>query len=143
MNAVDPLAKVYDESRIHSRFGNASSLDNAGMAGGPGQPRVVKQRPDLRVPVITVIMETDLLDSNIAGYHAARQPDHDRLRVWEVPGTSHADNYTFNLGSIDSGSLPIEKWRPGSSRRTRSLGANWRSRSTTPLSITTSSRRRS
>jgi len=82
VNAVDPVAKVYDGFLIHSRFGNAASLDNAGMAGGPGQPRVVKQRPDLRVPVITVIMETDLLDSNIAGYHGARQPDHDRLRVW-------------------------------------------------------------
>jgi hypothetical protein len=124
VNAVDPLAKVYDGFLIHSRFGNASSLDNAGMAGARGQPRVIKQRPDLRVPVITVIMETDLLDSGIAGYHAARQGDHDRLRVWEVPGTSHADNYTFTLGAIDSGSLPIEKLAAGFEPTNKILGAD-------------------
>jgi len=124
VNAVDRLAKVYDGFLIHSRFGNASSLDNAGMAGGPGQPRVVKQRRDLRVPVMTVVMETDLLDSTIAGYHSARQPDHDRLRVWEVAGTSHADNYTFNLGSIDSGTLPIEKLAAGFEPTNQILGAS-------------------
>src|SRR5262245_35944824 len=95
VNAVDPLAKVYDGFLIHSRFGNAASLDNAVMTGGSGQPRVIKQRLDLRVPVITVIMETDLLDGNIAGYHAARQPDHARLRVREVARPSHADHFTF------------------------------------------------
>ena len=109
VNAVHPLADIYD---------------GFGMAGAPGQPRVIKQRPDLRVPVITVIMETDLLDSGIAGYHAARQPDHDRLRVWEVPGTSHADNYTFTLGSIDSGSLPIEKLAAGFEPTSKILGAD-------------------
>jgi hypothetical protein len=67
----------------------------------------------LRAPVITVITETDLLDSGIPGFHGARQPDNQRLRVWEVPGTSHADSYTFTIGFIDSGSTPLEKLAAG------------------------------
>ena len=37
----------------------------------------------------------------------ARQPDSDRLRTWEIPGTAHADNYTIKVGFIDSGSAPL------------------------------------
>lgn len=107
MNAVDPLAKLYDGFLIHSRFGGAASLENASMIT-PAGPRTVKFRPDLRVPAIAVITETDLLDGNIPGYHGARVPDNDRLRVWEVAGTAHADMYTFSAGHIDSGSAPLE-----------------------------------
>jgi hypothetical protein len=124
VNAVDPLAKVYDGFLIHSRFGNAASLENAGMAGAPGQPRVVKLRTDLRAPVITVITETDLLDSGIPGFHGARQPDNERLRVWEVTGTAHADNYTFTVGFMDSGSTPLEKLAAGYEPTAKILGSD-------------------
>ena len=117
INAVDPLAKVYDGFLVHSRFGGAASLQAATMAG-QDQPRTIKFRPDLRVPVIAVETETDVLDGRMPGYRGARQPDHDRLRVWEVPGTAHADNYSFGAGMIDSGTIPIEKlaaaWAPTS-----------------------------
>ena len=122
VNAVDPLAKVYDGFLIHSRFGSASPLQGS-MGGGPGQPRAVKLRTDLRVPVLTVLTETDVLDSGIAGFHAARQPDHERLRIWEVAGTAHADNYTFTIGSLDSGSTPLEKLAAGYAPTVDVLGA--------------------
>jgi len=110
VNAVDPIAKVYDGFLIHSRFGNAASLENASMAAPSGQPRIVKFRPDLRSPVITVITETDLLvEGRIPGYYGARQPDNEKLRVWEVPGTAHADAYMFSVAAMDSGSVPLEK----------------------------------
>jgi hypothetical protein len=110
VNAVDPIAKVYDGFLIHSRFGNAASLENASMVPTSDQPRVVKFRPDLRAPVITVITETDLLvEGRIPGYYAARQPDTEKLRVWEVAGTAHADAYMFTVSSMDSGSAPLEK----------------------------------
>jgi Alpha/beta hydrolase domain len=116
VNAVDPLAKVYDGFLIHSRFGNAASLENASMAAAPGQSAGVKLRTDLRAPVITVLTETDLMDSGIPGFRRARQPDTDRLRIWEVPGTAHADNYSFSVGVMDSPSLPVAKlaagWEP-------------------------------
>jgi hypothetical protein len=124
VNAVDPLAKVYDGFLIHSRFGSAASLENAAMAGASGQPRVVRLRTDLRAPVITVITETDLLDGAIPGFHGARQPDTERLRVWEVPGTSHADNYTFAVGFTDSGSAPLEKLAAGYQPTARILGSD-------------------
>lgn len=108
VNAIDPLAQAYEGFLIHSRFGGAASLESASMIA-PDGPRTVKFRPDLRAPVIAVITETDLLDSNIPGYHGARVPDSDRLRVWEVAGTAHADMYTFSAGRIDSGSGPLEE----------------------------------
>jgi len=122
VNAVDPLAKVYDGFLVHSRFGSASPLQGS-MGGGPDQPRAVKLRTDVRVPVLTVLTETDLLDSGIAGFHAARQPDHERLRIWEVAGTAHADNYTFTIGSIDSGSTPLEKLAAGYAPTVDVIGA--------------------
>jgi hypothetical protein len=107
--AVDPVAKVYDGILIHSRAAMAAPIDG-GFALGVGAAKAVKLRPDLRVPVITVITETDLVGGGmLSGFHAARQPDTDRLRVWEIAGTAHADNYTFAVGFIDSGSLPLEQ----------------------------------
>jgi hypothetical protein len=109
VNAVDPLAKVYDGFLIHSRFGAGSGLESPGIGAPSNLPKYVRLREDLRVPVITVITETDLMGSRLSGFYGARQPDNRRLRVWEVPGTSHADNYTFEVGRMDSGSAPLEK----------------------------------
>jgi hypothetical protein len=117
VNAVDPLAKVYDGFLIHSRFGAPSRLDGASMMGASASlPEPTRLRTDLRVPVITVITETDLIGGGLPGFYGARQPDNKRLRVWEVPGTAHADIYTFMVGFMDSGSTPLEKlaaaWQP-------------------------------
>ncbi|MDT5211498.1 MAG: hypothetical protein QOF67_3913 [Mycobacterium sp.] len=74
----------------------------------PGALEAVPFRPDLRVPTMTVITETDLIGGWRTGYHAARRPDDELLRAWEVPGTAHADNYTIRVGFIDNGSVPID-----------------------------------
>lgn len=110
VNAVDPVAQVYDGFVVHSRFGPAAPLDGTSMfdelATDVGEPAPFID--DLRVPVVTVITETDLVGGGIrAGYYLARQPDTDRLRSWEIAGTAHADNYTINVGFIDSGSAPL------------------------------------
>jgi hypothetical protein len=104
VNAVDRLAKVYDGFFIHSRFGSGAAIDGTRIAGAPSaMPNDVRYRTDLRVPLLTLITETDLLGARLPGYHASRQPDNQRLRVWEVAGTSHADNYLFGGSFIDSG----------------------------------------
>lgn len=72
-------------------------------------PAGLRFRTDLRAPVLTVITETDLWGPKRTGYYLARQPDNARLRVWEVPGTAHADNYTFIVSPADSGQVPPEK----------------------------------
>jgi alpha/beta hydrolase family protein len=108
VNAVDPLARVYDGFLVHSRFGPAAPLDG-GIVSEPEEVAafpVAQFRPDLRVPLISVITETDLVGGVLPGYHLARQPDNEWLRTWEIPGAAHADNYTIQVAPIDTGSAP-------------------------------------
>ena len=107
VNAVDAQAEIYDGFLIHSRFGLAAPLDGASIFDAAGEPETAPLTRNLRVPVLTVITETDLLGAVLSGYHLARQPDSDRQRTWELAGTAHADNYTIKVGFIDSGSAPL------------------------------------
>lgn len=110
VNAIDPMARVYDGFLVHSRFASAGPLDGSSMFGAPaaGWPAAPKIRSDLRVPLITVITETDLLGGARPGYHLARQPDADRLRTWEISGAAHADNYIMQVSMIDTGVASLE-----------------------------------
>jgi hypothetical protein len=119
VNAIDPLGKLYDGFLIHSRSGIAAPLDGRQLLGAPAAElqQAVKLRNDLRVPVMQVITETDLMGLvGSIGFYAARQPDNQNLRTWEIAGTAHADNYLFGVAGIDTGFLPIEKlaaaWGP-------------------------------
>ncbi len=107
VNAVDPLATVYDGFLVHSRFGPAAPLDGGSIFDGASMTQAVAFRPDLRVPLMTVLTETDVFGAAREGYHPARRPDSQRLRVWEIPGAAHADNYTIQVAPIDSGSAPL------------------------------------
>jgi hypothetical protein len=111
INAVDPLAKVYDGFLVHSRFASAGPLDGGSIFAEQisGMPQAPKFRLDARVPILTVITETDLLGGPRPGYYLARQPDNARLRTWDIAGTAHADNYVTLVAPIDSGSAPIEQ----------------------------------
>ena len=100
-NGVQPLAGQFDGFLIHSRGGAAaplgdpeSGIDIAGTIGG--EP--TKVRTDLGVPTIIVETETDVL--GILNYLPARQPDSDSIRLWEIAGTAHADN--FQIGEAES-----------------------------------------
>jgi hypothetical protein len=111
VNAVDPLAQAYDGFLVHSRFGSAAPLDGISifdeLESSGGSLAAVRFRPDLRVPLITIITETDLFGRLPLGYYFARQPDNEWLRVWEISGAAHADNYTIQVAPIDSGSAPL------------------------------------
>ncbi|MBW0013848.1 alpha/beta hydrolase domain-containing protein [Mycobacterium sp.] len=110
INAVDPLAEIYDGFFVHSRFASAAPLSDVSIfdESQANSPDAVAFRPDLRVPVVTIITETDLFGPVRQGYYHARQPDNQRLRVWEIPGAAHADNYTIQVAPIDSGSAPLD-----------------------------------
>jgi hypothetical protein len=109
VNAVDRLAKVYDGFFIHSRFGSSAAIDGTRMGGAAANvPEHVQFRRDLRVPVLTLITETDLLGARLSGYHGSRRPDDAHLRVWELAGAAHADNYLFMGAFMDSGQQPAE-----------------------------------
>ncbi|MDF3336597.1 alpha/beta hydrolase domain-containing protein [Mycolicibacterium septicum] len=104
VNDVDPEAAVFDGFLVHSRFGSAASLDGNSSLD---ESRPVPFRDDVRVPVLTVLTETDVVDGHLPGYHRARRPDAAKFRAWEIAGTSHADNYTIRVGFIDDGSAPL------------------------------------
>jgi Alpha/beta hydrolase domain len=110
VNAVDPLARSYDGFLVHSRFASAAPLDGSSIfdESQAGSPEAVTFRTDLRVPLVTIITETDLFGGVRHGYYFARQPDNQWLRVWEIAGAAHADNYTIQVAPIDSGSAPLD-----------------------------------
>jgi hypothetical protein len=123
VNEVDPEAQVHDGFLIHGRGGIAASLegsmgiDRASLGeaaaavrepGASPSPMAgsVRIREDLRVPVLTVQSETDVVGLGSAG---ARQPDGERFRLWEIAGAAHADTYLLIASAQDDGSLPAEK----------------------------------
>lgn len=114
VNAIDPLAVVYDGYLIHSRFGAAAPVEGRMGVRGTDSPVAsrspVRLRPNVRVPVLTLITETDLIGGGgaVTGFLGARQPDNHHLRVWEIPGAAHGDIYAAAVGDVDSGLLPAE-----------------------------------
>jgi len=99
VNAVHPLAGVYDGFLIHSRgsIGVPLSESPQPAIGTPGPAHI---RTDLDVPVLMLQTETDLILLLSA---LARQDDTDLIRVWEVAGSAHADTYTLVTGMGDLG----------------------------------------
>ncbi|MBX3286902.1 MAG: hypothetical protein KF703_16255 [Actinobacteria bacterium] len=93
-NGVQPLTHEFDGFLIHSRGGGVPGLGEPGagldVAGSIGRPPTII-RTDLDVPVMIVQTETDVL--GIIGYYPARQDDTDRIRLWEIAGAAHADDY--------------------------------------------------
>ena len=88
INAVHPLADIYDGFLVHSRFGASPiSADSA-------SPEVVNFRSDLNDPILWFQTETD-----VARAFPARQPDTDRLVTWEVAGAAHADQSQLDYGN--------------------------------------------
>jgi hypothetical protein len=102
VNEIDPVVRVHDGFMVHARGGAAAPLDDdqdprTALRGDP-----VLFRESLRVPVLCVETETDLLTLD---YIRARQDDLENLVVWEIAGASHADIYTFVVGFRDDGLL--------------------------------------
>ncbi|WP_238441294.1 alpha/beta hydrolase domain-containing protein [Frankia sp. AgW1.1] len=102
IDAVHPLARVYDGFLVHSRAATGSALSQvAPPAATPivPAPATALIRDDLTVPVFVFQTETDVVFSNLA----ARQPDTKRFRTWEVTGTAHFDDYGLQIGPADTG----------------------------------------
>ncbi len=84
VNSVHPLNPVFDAVMLH---------------GGAG-----KIRGDIDTKVFKTFSETDVRPP------AQRQPDTDKLRTWEVAGTSHVDSQSIihftELGKLNAGMPP-------------------------------------
>src|SRR6202034_4288641 len=86
-DAIQPLTNTYDGIFIHSRGGSGASLAGASIASSSG-PDNLRIRTDLKIPVFMSQTQTDLIQ---LGYAPAQQPNTDKIRTWEIAGTSHAD----------------------------------------------------
>jgi hypothetical protein len=104
INAVDPIAGAYDGYLLHSRPDGAAPLELPTVVkpGAATALEPVPLRPDLRVPVLALQTETDVIT---LGQFSIRQDDTGRFRLWEVAGTAHADTYA-EAGITDTGNLP-------------------------------------
>jgi hypothetical protein len=84
VNSVHPLNPVFDAVMLH---------------GGAG-----KIRGDIDTKVFKTFSETDVRPPS------ARQPDTDKLRTWEVAGTSHVDSQSIihftELAKLNAGNPP-------------------------------------
>lgn len=118
INAIDPLDAVFDAFLLQGRAGRGAPIEgwdpasiNPASASDPAARRArltgrEQIRHDVRVPVLVVQSETDVLGA--LGYFPARQPDSDRFRLWEVAGAAHCDTYFLSASPRDSGSLATE-----------------------------------
>lgn len=108
VNAVDPLAKVYDGVLIQARGGSSAPLDGIRMDRARPEffSNPVRIREDVRVPVLTVQSETDVLQL-MSGI--ARQDDTDMIRLWEIAGAAHADTYLLGAAAQDHPGIAPEK----------------------------------
>jgi hypothetical protein len=96
-DAIQPLSNTFDGIFIHSRGGTAAPLNGSSISvGGANATRI---RTDLKIPLFMFETQTDLIQ---LGYAPARQPNTNRIRTWEVAGTSHADAYLVgpNIGFL-------------------------------------------
>ena len=92
---LQPRTNVFDGIFIHSRGGSGASLQGTSITSSSG-PDDLRIRTDLKVPVFMSETQTDLIQ---LGYAPAQQPNTDKIRTWEIAGTSHADAYFVGAAS--------------------------------------------
>jgi hypothetical protein len=104
-DGVQPLTHAFDGFFVHSRAFAALPLvgpgEYADLAGSmTSSPDPVLLRTDLDAPVLELQSEGDVV--GVLNSVAARQPDTDRFRLWEVAGTSHADQHLIGAAIADA-----------------------------------------
>jgi hypothetical protein len=92
-DALQPLTNIFSGIFIHSRGSGAASLNGSSITSASPIPKNLRIRTDLKIPVFMFETQTDLIQ---LGYAVAQQPNTNKIRTWEVAGTSHADAYLVN-----------------------------------------------
>jgi hypothetical protein len=103
VDAVAPVADVYDGYFVHSRAASGAPLAGEDSPTPRPAPDPTYSRTDLEVPVLVVSAETDLVGEGL-GYGRARQDDTAYFASWEIAGTAHGDSYSLGIGDGDDGS---------------------------------------
>jgi hypothetical protein len=102
VDAVHPIADIYDGFLIHSRGGGGAPLTPDGSVLGDGAVHI---RDDLKDPVLQFETETDAFGLKFA---AAHQDDSETLRTWEVTGTAHADQSILDYNAALAASFGLD-----------------------------------
>jgi hypothetical protein len=103
IDGVQPLTKAFDGFFVHSRGGPPLALTDPGKAADiagsiSGTPTTF--RTDTTVPIFDLQTEGDVI--GVLNSVAARQPDTDGIRLWEVAGTAHADRHLAGPTAADA-----------------------------------------
>ncbi len=88
INAVHPLARVYNGFLVYSRGSGAATL-----APGVVTPTRPIIRTDTPGRIINVQAEGDIA---VLRSHYVRQDDNGRYRLWEIAGGAHTDEHTLS-----------------------------------------------
>lgn len=96
INAVHPLAHVFDGFLVHSRIILDAPLSQSPQPDVP-TPDPTFVRDDLDDPVLVFQTENDTIALK------SRRPDTPKYRLWEVAGTAHFDLYGLQQGAADVG----------------------------------------
>jgi hypothetical protein len=90
INAVHPLAHLYDGYLVHSRGANASGFAAEGLARDAENavPPGAHIRTDIDVAIFDLQTEGDIVALRA---HLTRQPPFAHYRRWEIAGAAHAE----------------------------------------------------
>lgn len=86
INAIHPVAKIYNGFLIHGRCSTAAPLGDGILFVAP----ITNIRTDNKTPVLQFQAEGDMFELL---FTYARQSDNNYLRTWEIPGAAHIDQY--------------------------------------------------
>ena len=100
IDAVQPIAHVYQGFLVHSQFGTGAPLSQTPQANDAA-PNPTTIRSDIGVPVFEFETETDVDNSNLTDRLHYGNPKW--FRLWEVAGSSHYDYYGLAIGPDDTG----------------------------------------
>ena len=91
INAVHPLARLFDGYLVHSRGANAAGLTAEALVRDAADPIPpgARIRTDLDVPVLDLQTEGDMVALRS---HLTRQDPNPHYRRWEVAGAAHAES---------------------------------------------------
>ena len=97
INSFHPVAHGYDGFFVHSRGRSMPPIQGAGVFSDQQMDPI---SGDVDVPVLLFQTEGDMMAMD---YAPARQPDTDRIRTWEVPGSAHVGRGSPLDGAIAAG----------------------------------------
>lgn len=105
VNAIQPVSHAFNGFMAIGRAVTAAPLGNGLIASSPFPAQI---RTNNTAPFIQINTQGDIVELDAA---AARQPDNNDLRTWELPGASHIDaheaTYELETLAVESPSVPV------------------------------------